>query len=300
MAGRVATRMASDPESSEQELARRLATAEEQIASLRELVIRAYEDTHRATREVLRARCDPSYRSAFAPEPLVSVRIGAYQGGDLLFDRALASVLAQSYRNWEAIVVFDGRDEQNMRRIQTLGDERIRCIQRPRNGPYPRDRVARWRVAGSHPFNQAVAMARGAWIAPLDQDDEWSEDHLEALLSAALATEAEVAYGVSRVVLGDGTETYFGSWPPQLGDFGFQTAIYHAGLATFLYDANSHLVGEPADWNLARRMLEAGVVFEFVERVVTAYYVSQDEESFGGWKAREQIHGAFVPPDREA
>ena len=111
-----------------------------------------------------------------------------------------------------------------------------------------------------------MAHARGAWIAPLDQDDEWAPDHLEVLLAAAAATGAEVVYGVSRVVLDDGTETFFGSWPPTLGDFGFQTAIYHAGLAALLYDANSHLVGEPADWNLARRMLEAGVSFEFVEQ----------------------------------
>ena len=149
-------------------------------------------------------------------------------------------------------------------------------------------------MAGAHPFNQGVALARGAWIAPIDQDDEWAPDHLEVLLEAARRTGAEAVYGVSRVVLDDGTETSFGSWPPTLGDFGFQAAIYHAGLAAMLYDANSHLVGEPADWNLARRMLEAGVCFEFVEKIVTSYYVYQDEPGFPGWKARQQEQGGFV------
>jgi hypothetical protein len=114
-------------------------------------------------------------------------------------------------------------------------------------------------------------------------------------LAAANSTGAEVVYGVGQVILDDGSETYFGDWPPALGDFGFQTAIYHAALAALLYDANSYLVGEPADWNLARRMLEAGVSFEFVEKSVTAYYVSGDERSFDWWKARERERGGFAP-----
>ena len=261
---------------------------------MRELVVRAYEDTPRAAAEVLRARRDPSYGDAYASEPLVTVRIGAYRGQDVLFERALASVLAQGYSNWEAVVVCDGPDEVTAGRVAELGDARVRCLQRPRNGPYPSPPYDRWRVAGTHPFNHAVALARGAWIAPIDQDDEWATDHLEVLLEAAARTGAEVVYGVSRVALDDGTETFFGSWPPTLGDFGFQTAIYHAGLATLLYDANSHLVGEPADWNLARRMLEAGVCFEFVERIVTTYHVHEDEPGFGGWKARQQEQGGFT------
>jgi len=277
------------------DLAQRLAAVEEELGRLRELVVRSYEDTPRAAETVLRARRDPAYGAAYEPDPLVSVRIGAYRGGELLFERALASVRAQTHRRWEAIVVCDGRDEETAARIEALGDVRIRCLQRPRNGPYPEAGTDRWHVAGTHPFNLAVAHARGAWIAPLDQDDEWTPDHLEALLAAAAASAAEVVYGVSRVLLDDGSETWFGSWPPTLGDFGFQAAIYHAGLASLLYDANSHLVGEPADWNLARRMLEAGVNFEFVERVVTAYFVTGEEPGFGGWKAREELTGAFAP-----
>lgn len=291
--------MAADPQLSTDDLVQRLAAVEQQAGQLRELVVRAYEDTPRAAREVLRARRDPSYGDAYGSDPLVTVRIGAYRGGDLLFDRALGSVLRQSYSNWEAVVVCDGRDEGTAQRIAALGDTRFKCVQRPRNGPYPDDPPDRWLVAGSHPFNQGVALARGAWIAPIDQDDEWTDDHLEVLLAAARSSGAELVYGVGRAVLEDGGETYFGAWPPTLGDFGFQTAIYHAGLATLLYDANSHLVGEPADWNLARRMLEAGVCFEFVEEIVTAYFVERSERGFDWWKARERERGRFAPGEAE-
>jgi len=262
------------------------------MARLRELVIRSYEDTPRATVELLRARRRPEYRDAYAPTPLVTARIGTYEGGETLFERAIASVLRQTYANWEAIVICDGRDEPTAERIAAIGDSRIRCVQRPRNGPYPPEPTARWQVAGAHPFNEGFALARGAWIAPIDQDDEWSDDHLDALVSAAQSSGAEVVYGVANVVVGSHGETYFGTWPPVLGDFGFQTAIHHAALTAFLYDANAYLIDEPADWHLARRMLESGVRFEFLDRIVTTYYVENDAPGIAWWRERLDRRGS--------
>jgi glycosyltransferase involved in cell wall biosynthesis len=261
---------------------------------LRELLARAYEETPRRAGELLRLRRDPEYARAYGERPLVSARIGVYRPGPELFERALASLLAQTYQDWEAILVCDGSDPETAARVAELGDERVRCVQRPRNGPYPKDQAARWRVAGVHPFNHAVALARGAWIAPLDQDDEWTSDHLEVLLGVARRTGAEVVYGAARVVLEDEEETWFGSWPPSQGEFGFQAAIYHAGLADFTYDVNAHLWGEPADWNLARRMLEAGVSFEFIERIVASYWPTPGQEpEWGYWQDRRRRVGTF-------
>ena len=278
-----------------EELMRRLGSVDEELARLRMLIVRAYEDTQRAAVEVLKMRRRQSYRDAYANRPLVTVRIGAYMAGDLLFDRALHSVRLQSYDHWEAIIVCDGPDEATAARIAGLRDPRIRCVQRPRNGPYVDDRRSRWQVAGSHPFNEGVALAQGSWIAPIDQDDEWTEDHLDILLADALRTKAEVVYGVGRVEVADVGETYFGVWPPVVGDFGFQAAIYHADLVAFLYDANAYLADEPADWNLARRMLEAGVRFQFVERIVTAYYLKGDMDTIDWWRDRCRQRGRFMP-----
>jgi hypothetical protein len=148
-------------------------------------------------------------------------------------------------------------------------------------------------VAGSHPFNEGFALARGAWIAPIDQDDEWTEDHLEVLVDTALRTRAEVVYGIGEAIVADLGETYFGAWPPRLGDFGFQTAVHHACLTSFLYDVNAHLIDEPADWNLARRMLEAGVRFDFIEKIVTTYYVNADARGIDWWRERLRSRGRF-------
>jgi hypothetical protein len=279
---------------SNDELLPRLQAIEDRIHALQQLVARAYEETPRRAAELLRVRREPTYEAAYSERPLVSVRIGVYRPGPLLFERALPSVLEQTYRHWEAILVSDGPDEESAARVAALGDDRVRLVQRPRNGPYPTEPAKRWRVAGAHPFNQAVAEARGSWMAPLDQDDEWSSDHLEVLLAAARRTRAEVVYGVARVVLGGDAETWFGSWPPQLGEFGFQAAIYHGHLAGFCYDVNAHLLDEPADWNLARRMLEAGVNFEFVEQIVASYWPTPGQEpEWGYWQERHRRSGSF-------
>ncbi|HEX2160307.1 MAG TPA: glycosyltransferase family 2 protein [Thermoleophilaceae bacterium] len=294
----------TDPEGQLDALARRLEELASELAAVRELAARAYDDTPALARRLFERRRSPEWQDAYAAGPLVSVRIGTYRGGDLLFDRTLASVLAQSYEHWEAIVVCDGQEPETAARIAALGDPRVRCFQRPRPGPYPEEQRARWHVAGSFPFNEAVGRARGAWIAPLDHDDEWTADHLELLLEQARRTRAEVVYGAFRALVADAGETWFGAWPPRQGDFGFQAAIYHAGLADALYDANAHLLDEPGDWNLARRLLEAGVRWDFVDRVVGTYYVDADAATLDWWRERVASRGAHpdsaasdLPPD---
>lgn len=274
-------------------LASQVATLEQKIDDVQGLVAKAYENTPRAAADLLRARRDPAYDSAYEGDPLVTVRIGAYKGVETLFERALDSVLRQTYSNWEAIIVCDGRDDETASRVAALGDERVICVQRPRNGPYPSEAVPRWQVAGSHPFNHGVALANGAWIAPIDQDDEWTESHLAVLVRHAQTTRAELVFGATRVLVGDDAETFFGKWPPALADFGFQGAIYHGGLSFFTYDVNSHLLNEPADWNLARRMLEAGVCAEFVDQIVTTYYVDRGSREFDWWMRRCRDRGPY-------
>lgn len=278
---------------SDRNVSERLAAIERQLDALRQLVTRAYEGTPAQAAQLHTRRREPAWERAYDDGPLVSVRIGTYRRGDLLFDRALRSVRAQTHAHWEAIVVCDGPEPDTAARIAALGDERIRCVQRPRNGPYPPDGIARWQAAGAHPFNEGAGLARGAWIAPLDDDDEWTDDHLEVLLAQARRTRAEVVYGQMRAVVAGEGETWFGTWPPQLGDFGFQAAIYHAGLGDWLYDVNSHLSGEPGDWNLARRMLEAGVRFDHVERCVGTYHVAAGTRGVEFWRARIAERGAL-------
>jgi glycosyltransferase involved in cell wall biosynthesis len=233
------------------------------------------------------------------------VRIATYNNAKLLTERTLASVLRQTYERWEAVVVGDACDDDTEERIRALGDSRIRFRNLPVRGPYPADEKQRWHVAGTAPANAGLDAARGAWIAPLDHDDEFADDHIEQLLQAARATRAELVYGKLALLheqTGVLLDHQVGAWPPQYGQFGFQAALFHAGLRRFRYDANIRFLDEPGDWNMARRWWEMGVRFHFVDRVVgTIHYVPKEPWAHA-WSAEQvrQLRAAGRLPGEEA
>lgn len=260
---------------------------EGRLADVQALTARVYEYAQDWPAQLQRIRETAGYLQAWNDtNPLVSVRIATYQNPELLCDRALRSVQQQSHENWECIVVGDADSEATAQQIRTIGDPRIIFLNLPFRGPYPDDPASRWRVAGIPAMNRGTQAANGMWIAPLDHDDEWDEDHIEVLLDHARTSGAELVYGKLRVRDAESrrlVNNVVGSWPPVEGQFGFQGALYHAGLRSFQMDLNARFAGEPGDWNLARRMWEAGVKFAFLDRVVTTYYWTPKDAAGRTW-----------------
>jgi Glycosyl transferase family 2 len=262
------------------------------------LLARTYERLHDWPSLLAAARETPRYAASYEqPEPLISIPIPTYHSPDTLCDRALASVLAQTYGNWEAIVVGDHCLDDTEARVRSLGDPRIRF----HNLPVRDDPWERWAVRGSVPRSTGIALATGGWIAPLSHDDAWDPDHLATLLDAARSQRAEVAYSAMRVVEAEpadevaerggevaerggevaqpGPQVVLGAWPPKLGHYNWQSAVFNGALGFLRYDRACALASEPNDWNLARRAWEAGVRFTFVDRATATLYVHprQDE-----------------------
>jgi glycosyltransferase involved in cell wall biosynthesis len=242
---------------------------------------RIYEQAQGWPQRIEAARREPGYEAAYQPEPLISVRIPTFNRAEIVCQRALESVRRQTYANWEVIVVGDGCTDDTAERIQAIGDPRIRFENLPWRGPYPDDDHARWLVAGLPAAVRGEELATGDWIAPLDDDDEWDEDHLEVLVGEALSTHAELVYGKWRMreaETGRLLREDFGLWPPRFHHFGFQCAIFHSAFRRLLPDVTLSLVDEPGDWNRARRFWEAGVRFAFVDRAVTTvWFTARDE-----------------------
>jgi glycosyltransferase involved in cell wall biosynthesis len=110
--------------------------------------------------------------------PTVSVVLPTYNRLPLL-QEAVASVLQQTFGDWELIVADDGSTDGTADYLSGLGDPRVRgCVLDHRGSP------ARARAA-------ALRVARGEWIAFLDSDDLWVPNKLE--LQLACLTDSRVA-----------------------------------------------------------------------------------------------------------
>ncbi len=207
------------------------------------------------------------------PEPLISVLIPTYNRAELLVKRSVASVLRQTYPRFEIVVVGDACTDDTEALLRDLGDPRIRFHNLPVRGKYPEDPYLRWLVAGSAPGNQALMMVRGKWIAWLDDDDEFSPDHLEVLLTACLGSRREFVYGVMMMEVDAGAWRPVGSYPPACGQICNAAVLYGAHLSFFRYDLEAWRLEEPNDWNLWKRMWGAGVRMGFVDRVVGKHFL---------------------------
>ena len=99
----------------------------------------------------------------------------------------IESVLAQSYPDWEQIIIDDGSADHTPDIIRSYEDTRIRCFRQ--------ENVGIFRLPET--YNRALAAARGELIAILEGDDFWPPDKLETLVPAFADQEIVLAYGLA-------------------------------------------------------------------------------------------------------
>ena len=224
-------------------------------------------------------RRSDEYRLAYEdPEPLVSVIMPTFDRPDMLLQRSIPSVLAQTHENFEIVVVGDAAPDAVGAALGSFGDPRIRYYNSSVRGPYPSRPEHAWMVVGTPPFNRAMAEARGRWLAPLDDDDSFTPEHIERLLAAARERRLELAYGRLRCRYPDGSEDFIGEFPPDSefselrASFGLQAALVHGGLRFMQMHLTDPLFGLNNDVSLSRRMIRAGVLMGMIDDVVSDYY----------------------------
>ena len=206
---------------------------------------------------------------------LVSVRIATYNRGRLVAERAIASALNQTHKNIEVIVIGDHCDAETERAVRSVRDPRVRFENLARRGEYPAEPERRWMVAGTVPMNRALDLARGEWIAPLDDDDEFTPDHVEVLLDACRSRDLEFAYGAAEMEVQPDVWELIGWWPLAQGGIVHASVLHLARIAFLRHDLESWKLLEPGDWNLWKRMRAAGVRMGFVDRVVCRHYLGR-------------------------
>ena len=253
------------------ELAERSAAAEASTAALLH-ALAADDPGNRRRLEALRA--EPGYDAAWDdPDPLVTISIPASDRPRLIAERSLPSALAQTYERIEVIVVGDAVGPEVAAVVEAAGDPRVRFVNLTHKWVPAGDR--HWLTASTLARNEAYRLARGRWLVDLDDDDALRPEAVERLLARALEHRLEVVHGDLELHAPDGRTELIGSFPPVLGQFGWQGAIVHSGLRFFAREHIAADLGLPGDWFRAERMLRAGVRFGRLERATCDYYPSK-------------------------
>lgn len=222
----------------------------------------------RARRQLWTMRAHPEYELAFTDiNPLVSVVIATRERPQLLAGRAVPSVLAQTHRNVEVVVVGDAAGPATADALAAIGDPRVRFRDLPHRVVAGADPARHALVAATLPRNEGTRMARGRWLIALDDDGALDPDAVTTLLELARERRAEVAYGRAH----DGRSTdpgARGTFPPHPAQFTWQAALTHGGLRLFDRQFAAADFGMTGDAWLLERMLRAGVRMAMTEAVV--------------------------------
>ena len=112
--------------------------------------------------------------------PVLSLIIPAYNVEDFIVP-AINSVLTQSFKDFEVIVVNDGSTDATEERVQKISDDRVVLISRENGGL-------------SAARNTGIRAARGRYIALLDGDDVWYPEYAMRHVSAF---DADTTLGIS-------------------------------------------------------------------------------------------------------
>ena len=222
-------------------------------------------------------------------EPLISVYVPTYNRGELLVERPVPSVLNQTYKNFEFLIIGDCCDDSTEELVSKIDDPRIKFYNLPSRGRrYPVDggnAINHWLAGPVVPANYALSIAKGEWIARLDDSVVWTPDHLEALLRTAKTGGYEFVTGdVFEVRKGVRTRNsgahahsnYFYSKRKPVLSVGnpiigsTSTVLYRSYLRFFTYNIHCwrNRVNRVNDIDLWLRMYRAGVRMGHLDQVV--------------------------------
>lgn len=85
---------------------------------------------------------------------------------ELSISETIQSILNQTFNDFEIIIINDGSTDDSLRMVELFEDPRIRIINQKNKG-----------VSATR--NKGIKEANFEWIAFIDADDLWKEDHLE-------------------------------------------------------------------------------------------------------------------------
>lgn len=207
------------------------------------------------------AACVDGYETVYrmvldaSPRPRVSVIMPAYNASPFIAE-AIASVHAQTFTDWEIIVVDDESDDDTVAVVRQCGGPKCRVMRQPHRG------------AGLS-RNAALALARGEFIAHLDADDVWPPDRLQRMVDELEADASlEAVFGSGCEFADDDeiratTVVVTEPQPVRITTTGLLTRAAQDRVGGFRWSGD---VGDQVDWS--GRALALGLRYSTIDHVV--------------------------------
>ena len=153
---------------------------------------------------------------------LVSIIMPNYNSAKFIKD-TIDSVVAQTYQNWELIIVDDCSSDDSLEIIQQYEDSRIRVIKNTVNSGAAISR------------NNAIEAANGRWIAFLDSDDLWEQNKLTTQLEFMIEKKCSFSFTHYYFDKNDGDLREFS---PKKDEYDYNDILKHCYIAcpTVIYD----------------------------------------------------------------
>jgi len=126
---------------------------------------------------------------------LVSIITPSYNSAKFI-KQCIESVIAQTYTNWEMLIVDDYSSDNSLQILKKYNDKRIQLIELDKN------------VGASESRNVAIRKAKGKYIAFLDSDDLWEPQKLEKQISFMETEDIAFSFSTYQPISDDESKLY--------------------------------------------------------------------------------------------
>lgn len=209
-------------------------------------------------------------------DELVSVIMPSYNTGEYIA-ASIESVLAQTYPNWELLIVDDCSTDSTVEVIRRYQDPRIILLKNKTNSGAALSR------------NYGLREAKGRWIAFLDSDDTWEPAKLEKQLRFMQENGYAFTFTDYRICLNGEWMPYINTGPDVVNKrkmynycyFSTITVMYDRSVIGLIQIADIRKNNDYAMWLQAIEKSDAHRLPECL-----SYYIKHDDSITGGSKLR--------------
>jgi len=129
---------------------------------------------------------------------MISV-IMAYFSKVKYVERSIESVLQQTYKNFELILVYDDETKKDLEFIQLLvkKDKRIKIVINDKN------------IGAGDSRNKGINLSKGKYIAFIDSDDLWEKNKLEKQMKFMLENNLKISHTSYKIIDNEDNEIGF-------------------------------------------------------------------------------------------